>query len=123
MAASKKAIENSNRLRYVRALERFYKSMIAYLSNNDEVTKEGYDKKIENALRVYQRVEEVALYKGDLQDLQKFVKKMIAYRESDGDIDMIKEELLYNANQLEKSKNAKRYKKDKHSKSKFDEWE
>jgi len=123
MAASKKAIENSNRLRYVRALERFHKSIVSYLSNSDDLSKERYDKKIDNALRVYNRVEEIALYKGELQDLQKLVKKMIAYKESDTDIDNIKEDLLYSSNQLDKSKNARRYKKDKHSKSKYEEWE
>jgi hypothetical protein len=123
MAASKKAIENSNRLRYVRALERFHKSILSYLNNSDELSKERYDKKIENALRVYQRVEEISLYKGELQDLQKLVKKMIAYKESNEDIDNIKEELLYTTNQLDKNKNARRYKKDKHSKSKYEDWE
>jgi len=123
MAASKKAIENSNRLRYIRALERFHKSIVSYLSNSEELTKERYDKKIDNALRVYNRVEEIALYKGELQDLQKLVKKMIAYKKSDTDIESIKEDLLYSSNQLDKSKNARRYKKDKHSKSKYDEWE
>ena len=123
MAASKKAIENSNRLRYVRALERFHKSIVSYLNNSDDLTKERYDKKIENALKVYQRVEEIALYKGDLQDLQKLVKKMIAYKESDEDIDNIKEDILYSSNQLDKNKNARRYKKDKHSKSKYEDWE
>jgi len=123
MAVSKKAIENSNRLRYVRALERFHKSIVSYLNNSDELSKERYDKKIENALRVYQRVEEIALYKGELQDLQKLVKKMIAYKESNEDIDNIKEELLYVTNQLDKNKNARKYKKDKHSKSKYEDWE
>ena len=123
MAASKKAIENSNRLRYVRALERFHKSIVSYLNNSDDLTKERYDKKIDNALKVYSRVEEIALYKGDLQDLQKLVKKMIAYKESDEDIDNIKEDILYASNQLDKNKNARRYKKDKHSKSKYEDWE
>ena len=123
MAASKKAIENSNRLRYVRALERFHKSIVSYLNNSNDLTKERYDKKIDNALKVYQRVEEIALYKGDLQDLQKLVKKMIAYKESDEDIDNIKEDILYSSNQLDKNKNARRYKKDKHSKSKYEDWE
>jgi len=63
------------------------------------------------------------LYKGELQDLQKLVKKMIAYKESHEDIQNIKEDLLYQSNQLDKSKNARRYKKDKHSKSKYEEWE
>ncbi|HFB53214.1 MAG TPA: hypothetical protein ENJ67_00645 [Sulfurimonas autotrophica] len=123
MAASKKAIENSNRLRYVRALERFHKSIVSYLNNSEDVTKERYDKKIDNALKVYNRVEEIALYKGDLQDLQKLVKKMIAYKESDEDMDNIKEDILYSSNQLDKNKNARRYKKDKHSKSKYEDWE
>jgi RNA binding exosome subunit len=123
MAASKKAIENANRLRYIRALERFHKSIIAYLSNNSEADKERYDKKIDNALKLYNRVEETPLYKGELQELQKLVKKMIAYKQSSEDIKIIQEDLLYSSNQLEKSKNARRYKKEKHSKSKFDEWE
>jgi len=123
MAASKKVIENSNRLRYIRALERFHKSMVSYLGKQDELTKEKYDKKIENALKVYKRVEEVELYKGELQDLQKLVKKMIAYQKTEDDIDNIKEDILYTSNQLDKSKNARRYKKDKHSKSKYEDWE
>ncbi len=123
MAASKKAIENANRLRYIRALERFKKSILSYLLNSDALDHEKYNKKIDNALKLLHRVEEVQLYKGELQDLQQLVKKMIGYKDSDEDIDNIKEKLLYSVNQLEKSKNAKRYKKDKHSHSKYEEWE
>jgi hypothetical protein len=121
--ASQKVVDNSNRLRYVRALERFYKSVLAYLSTTQELTPESYNKKITNSLKILQRVEEVALYKGDLQDLQKLVKKMIGYKDSDKDINEIKEEILYASNQLDKTKNARRYKKDKHSQSKYDDWE
>ena len=121
--ASQKVVDNSNRLRYVRALERFYKSVLAYLSTTQELTAESYNKKITNSLKILQRVEEVALYKGDLQDLQKLVKKMIGYKDSDKDVNEIKEEILYASNQLDKTKNARRYKKDKHSQSKYDDWE
>jgi hypothetical protein len=121
--ASQKVVDNSNRLRYVRALERFYKSVLAYLSTTQELTAESYNKKITNSLKILQRVEEVALYKGDLQDLQKLVKKMIGYKDSDKDINEIKEEILYASNQLDKTKNARRYKKDKHSQSKYEDWE
>ena len=121
--ASKKAIDNAMRLRYIRALERFHKGIVSYLSTTSNISKEGYDKKIENSLKVLQRVDEISLYKGELQDLQKLVKKIISYKESDKDIVDIKEEILYESNQLEKSKNARRYKKDKHSSSKFEEWE
>ena len=123
MAASKKAVENANRLRYVRALERFHKSILAYLSNSQELTKEKYDKKIDNALKLYERVEEIALYKGDLQELQKLVKQMISFKESSEDIEEIRSKILYSSNQLDKSKNARRYKKAKHSKSHFNDWE
>jgi hypothetical protein len=123
MAASKKVIENSNRLRYIRALERFQKTVLSYLSNSDELTKEKYNKKIDNALKLLNRVEASQLYKGELQELEKFVKKMISMKDSDEAVENIKEELLYSANQLEKSKNAKRYKKDKHTQSKFEDWE
>ena len=121
--ASQKAVDNAQRLRYVRAIERFHKSIISYLLNTPELSSTGYDKKITNALKVLNRVDEIALYKGELQDLQKLVTKMIGYKESDKDIDDIKSDILYASNQLEKSKNARRYKKDKHSQSKYDDWE
>lgn len=123
MAASQKAVDNANRLRYIRALERFHKGMVSYLTNTQELTHKGFDKKIENSLKLLNRTEEIPLYKGELQDLQKLVKKMISYKESQEDIENIKEELLYSSNQLDKSKNAKRYKKDKHTSSKFDDWD
>ena len=121
--ASNKVVENSQRLRYIRALERFHKSVVSYFLNTPELTMKGYVKKIDNALKLLNRIEELALYKGELQDLQKLVKKMIEYKDSDKDINDIKEDILYRSNQLDKSKNARRYKKDKHSKSKFDEWD
>jgi hypothetical protein len=123
MAASKKAIENASRLRYIRALERFHKSIVSYFLNTPELTQKGFQKKIDNALKLLNRVDEIALYKGELQDLQKLVKKMISYKDSQEDIESIKEELLYSSNQLDKSKNARRYKKDKHTNSKYDEWD
>jgi len=123
MAASQKMVDNSNRLRYIRALERFHKSMISYLLNTPELTKERYDKKITNALKLLNRVEEVVIYKGELKDLQMLVKKMINYKDVEEKIDDIKNDILHSSNQLDKSKNARRYKKDKHSKHKFDEWD
>ncbi|MDK9693992.1 MAG: hypothetical protein OEL19_07105 [Sulfurimonas sp.] len=121
--ASQKAIDNAMRLRYVRALERFHKSIISYLSTTAVLSKEGYAKKIESALKILQKVEEIALYKGDLQELQKLVQKMIAYKQSDKEIEEMKEDILYLSNQLDKTKNARRYKKEKHSRSIYEEWE
>jgi hypothetical protein len=123
MAASKKAIDNATRLRYIRALERFHKSIISYLLNTPELSKDSFDKKIDNSLKLLNRIEEIALYKGELQELQNLVKKIILFKDSDNDIDSIKDEILYTSNQLDKSKNAKRYKKDKYAKDKFKDWE
>jgi hypothetical protein len=123
MAASQKAVDNSNRLRYIRALERFHKSVVSYLLSAAELSNASFDKKVENSLKLLNRTTEIALYKGELQDLQTLVKKMISYKGSDEEAETIREEILYASNQLDKSKNAKRYKKDKHSSSKFDDWE
>jgi hypothetical protein len=123
MAASKKAVDNANRLRYIRALERFHKSLNSYLANSDDLSKEKFIKKVENGLKLLNRVEEVQLYKGELQDLETLVKKIIAYKDSDIDIEKIKEEITYASNQLDKSKNARRYKKDKHTQSKYKDWD
>ncbi len=114
--------ENALRLRYVRALERFSKSIVSYLSKSQEPTKEGYAKKIQNASKLLDRVPNVQLYKGELRDLEALVGKMRAYNEEEMDIEDIKKEILYSANQLEKSKNFKKYKKPKHSKTDFEEW-
>jgi hypothetical protein len=123
MAASQKAVNNASRLRYIRALERFHKSIVSYLTNTENLTQEHFNKKVDKALKLLNRIEEIQIYKGELQDLQKLVKKIISYKESKKDIYSIKEELLYDSNQLDKNKNAKRYKKDKHINTKFDDWD
>ncbi|MFT7859459.1 MAG: hypothetical protein ABXS93_00845 [Sulfurimonas sp.] len=123
MATSKKAVEYSKRLRYVRALERFHKSINSYLANTPEPTKEQFIKKVDNGLKFLNRVEEAVIYKGELRDLENLVKKILKYREDDTPIEKIKEEINYASNQLDKSKNARRYKKDKHSRSKYKDWE
>jgi hypothetical protein len=47
---------------------------------------------------------------------------MIEYRESELDIQEIKEGVMQASNHLDKSKNSKKYKKDKHANSKYDDW-
>ena len=122
MAASQKVIDSSNRLRYIRALERFHKSIISYLMNTSELSKKGFIKKIDNALKLLNRIDEIDLYKGELKDLQTLVKKIALMKDSEDSIEDIKDTIIYASNQLDKSKNAKRYKKDKHTNSKYDDW-
>jgi hypothetical protein len=109
--------EDANRLRFVRVLERFKKNIVGYLFANPEASKEQYAKKIDINLKNLQKTPEAKLYKGDLQDLHNLVKKMINAKESDDEMKQIREDLLYASNQLEKNKNARKYKKDKHAKS------
>jgi len=115
--------DNAKRLRYIRVLERFSNSIVNYLFKSDNISKEVYDKKIANNIRYLERVESVALYKGEYNDLEKLIKQMISFKESEKEIADIKEEILYQANQIEKSINRKRYKKDKHTSDKYKDWE
>ena len=115
-------IESSVRLKYIRVLERFLKSAVAYLSIPEGITKEGYIKKIENNLKYFQKTQSVALYKGEFSDLEALVKEIIAKSLSDESIEEIKCDILYKSNKLEKTKNNRKYKKDKHKAEKFNEW-
>ena len=121
MASSK--VENAKRLRYIRVLERFLHSIVSYLSKTEELSKEVFEKKVRNNLRYYERVEPVKLYKGEYSDIETLVKRIITLSESDTAIDEIKNDIVYRANQIDKSMNARRYKKEKHAKGKFGEWE
>ena len=115
--------ENAARLRYVRALERFSKGIVSYLQKSEALSTEGYAKKVANGSKLLERVSKVPLYKGELQDLEKLVEKMRGYAGNQSDIEDVKKDILYSANQLEKSKNFKKYKKPKHSKSDLEGWE
>ncbi len=120
---STKRDENTKRLRYIRVLERFIHSITNYLFKAEEITKEVFDKKVDNNRRYLDRIEKVALYKGEFNELEKLVEKILVYRNSDEDIQQIKQDILYATNQIEKSMNQRQYKKDKHSSSKFKDWE
>jgi hypothetical protein len=121
--ATSKQVENSKRLRYIRVLERFTKSITNYLFKADDISKEVFDKKVDNNLRYLERTEKVPLYKGEFSDLENLVNKILEYRAGDEDIGRIKEDVLYNANQIEKSQKRRQYKKDKHTSDKFKDWE
>ncbi len=121
--ASGKKIENAQRLRYIRVLERFSSSIVNYLFKSETVSREAFDKKVDNNRKYLDRTETVPLYKGEYSDLEALVQKIIDYRGGDEAIETVKSEVLYAANQIEKSMNRRRYKKDKHSTDKFKEWE
>ena len=121
--ASDKKIENAQRLRYVRLLERFFNSVISYLSKSEEPSKEQYIKRIENNSKYLDRIEPVALYKSELTELETLVKRMKTLAASEKSIDEIAKEVLHSANKLDQSNRNRRYKKDKHRSDKFKDWE
>lgn len=123
MASSSKVQENTQRLRYIRVLERFTQSIVNYLFKADDITKEVYDKKVDNNRRYLDRIEKVNLYKGEYAELEKLVSTILQYRDGDDEIATIKEAVLYAHNHIRKSQNRRRYKKDKHTTSKFKDWE
>ncbi len=120
---SSKREDNTKRLRYIRVLERFTSSIVNYLTKVDEPTKITFDKKVDNNKRYLDRIEKIALYKGEFNELEKLVDKILLYRNGDKEIDEVKKDILYSANQIEKSVNQRQYKKDKHTASKFKDWE
>ena len=121
--ASDKKIENAQRLRYIRLLERFFNSIIAYLSKSEEPSKEQYVKRVANNSKYLDRMEAIPLYKSELTDLEALVKKMKTLAECDKSIEEISEDFLYSAKKLEQSNNNRRYKKDKHKNEQFKDWE
>jgi len=121
--ASDKRVENAQRLRYIRLLERFFNSIISFLSKSENPTKEQYIKRIENNSRYMDRTDPVALYKSELTDLEDLVKKMKALAVSDMSIEEITRDILHSANKLEQSNNSRRYKKDKHKNDQYKDWE
>jgi len=120
---SSKREDNTKRLRYIRVLERFTSSIVNYLSKVDAPSKEAFNKKVDNNKKYLDRIEKIALYKGEFNELEKLVEKILLYRDGDKEIDEIKKDILYSANQIEKSVNQRQYKKDKHASSKFKDWE
>ena len=121
--ASDKRIENAQRLRYIRLLERFFNSVISYLTKSEEPSVQNYQKHIANNSKYLDRTEPIALYKSELLALEELVKKMKSLATSELSIDEISRDILRSANKLEQSNNNRRYKKDKHKNDQFKDWE
>lgn len=112
MAESK--FENSKRNRYIRLLGRFTSGILSWLAKAETPTKEQYDSKVEMNFRFLEKNEAVKLYKDEYGDLEAIAQKILDYRNSDTDIETIRDELFYLQNQWEKKVNSRRYKKEKH---------
>ena len=97
----------NKRVKYIRALDRFVKSAINILKRED-FDDEIFIKRVEKNTQILEKVEPVLLKKA----LENFANSVIQNKNKD--------ELLKEANLLDKLKNSKNYKKERHKK--FDEY-
>lgn len=103
------AEEKAKRVKYIRALEKFAKSAISALKRDDFIQSE-FRARVEKNAKILEKLEPVYLDSPYSKQLEIFINNVVANGSRD--------ELLRDANQLEKLKNQKSYKKDKH-KNKF----
>lgn len=106
------ANEKEKRVKYIRLLEKFAKSAIAALKK-ENFDQELFDKLIEKNKKLIENAEPVYLDNAYTKGLENFANGAI--------FGTSKEDLLRQANALEKLKNAK-FKKEKHKNKKFDEY-
>lgn len=102
--------DKSSRIKYIRALERFAKSAISILKR-DDFDENLFKIRTEKNYEILKKIEAVYLDQPYTKALENFVKSVLANKNKD--------ELIKEANLLEKLKNSKTYKKDKH-KNKFE---
>ncbi|GKH61336.1 hypothetical protein [Campylobacter ureolyticus] len=102
--------EKNKRVKYLRALDRFVKSAINILKRED-FDDEIFRKRVEKNTQTLEKVEPVLLNDPYTKALENFANSVIQNKNKD--------ELLKEANLLDKLKNSKNYKKEKHKK--FDE--
>ena len=116
-------IEKENRVKYIRALERFLNSCTSALKN------ENFDfalfvKRVEKSLKVLQKVEPTRLdspYTNGLQNYVNLVISTIQSSDEESDNEAKHQRLLKEANLLDKEKNRGSYKKEKHKAQRFDD--
>lgn len=122
MATPNRFTQDAKRTKYIRALERFKRSVMGYLIKDEGF--DGFCARVEKQKTFLDQVDAVELYKEEFQLLEQFVKKLIQATHADSvEYETVKGTLLHASNQLHKDKNRKKYRKDKHQKSKFNEWD
>ena len=115
----KRLEEKDKRVKYIRALERFVKSAIAVLKRED-FDEELFKVRMQKNYQVVAKVEPVVLDSGYTKALEMFVNSVLHVLKNPQDD--FRQNLLKEANALEKLKNNYSYKKDKHKNSGYDGW-
>lgn len=104
--------EKQDRVKYIRALERFSKSAITLLKR-DDFNEELFRSRVKKNREALNKVEPIFLDQPYTKALENFANMVIA--------EDSRENLIKEANLLEKLKNKKSYKKDKHKSGKFED--
>jgi hypothetical protein len=113
--------ERAIRLRYINGLEKFAKRSIALLKEK-EFDLELFKEKVHTNYEIVQKLEAVRLDSQYMIKLKEFVNLILHLSENHSEsFEEEKEQLLKESNLLHKEKNKSRYKKDKHSKHKFND--
>lgn len=113
--------DKDQRVKYIRALERFLNSCMGALKN------ENFDfvlfcKRVEKSYKVLKKVEEARLDSTYTNALQRYVELVLRTISEKGDNYEEKHKLLLKeANLLEKERNRSSYKKDKHKDKSFND--
>ena len=97
--------EKAKRVKYLRALEKFAKFAVGALKREDFNEAAFYERADKNA-QILKKIEPVFLDQPYTKALENFINSLIA--------NTPREELLRSANALDKLKNSKNYKKEKH---------
>ena len=123
MIQKKPMNEKALRLRYIRVLEKFAKRAINLLKEpSEDFNFEKFKIKMEENFQDVKKVESIRLDSGYMTKLEDYVNLILSTLDNHSkDFEDEKNMLLKEANLLHKEKNKNIYKKDKHSKHKFND--
>lgn len=97
---------------------------MGYLVKEEDADFDGLQAKVAKQQEFLSKAERVDLYKEELLAKEALVKTLQTVVSAEcEDFESLKSDLLHRSNQLHKDMNRRKYKKDKHSRSKFKDWE
>ncbi len=94
--------------RYRRELERYLNRVVGFVMGGD-FDKGEYDAIVEKGFEKLEKVEKAKLFSDYFESLEDFVQKSRELKESDLSADEVGSQIVYEANQIRKSKRKKSY--------------
>jgi hypothetical protein len=113
--------EKSQRIKYIRVLEKFFNRNIALL-RLDSFDFELYKQRMLKNFEQLEKTEAIGLHSNYLVGLKAYIQAVMnSLNQTPKEFEQTKQELLKQANSLQKEKNKSSYKKEKHRHKKFDD--